>query len=643
MKRSAILSRCNRLFDHGILLVVLAGALLYAKQYRLTVFALCVIAYALVSNDNTWIFAALLLGLYLIPYPAFHTSIHEGRVIAVKENYAIVQSGCTRVLVYTKALPVLDSWIAFDGEETEIVSSKGFCRFDFASWCARQGITKSVTPDSITEIRKTHSLRGLLMDHVLKNHPETGRELLAVLLNIRSEDSFHGLFQERGFSLAGLIALFEVIAKYFLPREERKKIRFGLTFFLAVLFHFPYLLTQRLIYGLLEKAGLEGTNKTALGLLIGLRLFPHVITSASFLIPALYAFSAKRSEEKTLQRLLTGMHLSSLLYQSANPMELLLYPVFLPLSGLSWILAFLEAALGMNLLGLIHLIDRLFSWVSFFDLPGTILGFGLLAYLPMTVLVKKGKYQLQMRLLLFLFFQFFGLFHPLAELSMINVGQGDAILLRGPFGTSDILVDTGKPSQKNNLFSFLEAKGIRKLEAMIISHSDNDHSGNAEEVIEEFHPSFVLTEHHEPVTVEFLRLYDLNDVSSDNANASSIVTYVRLNGMDILLTGDIDQETEERIVKRYPGLNVDILKLSHHGSDTGSSPKFLDALCPKLALVSSGVFSIYHHPSPAVIDRLNSRRIPYLDTKEEGDISIFCFPGFNVLLTASGKIAIIRV
>ena len=217
------------------------------------------------------------------------------------------------------------------------------------------------------------------------------------------------------------------------------------------------------------------------------------------------------------------------------------------------------------------------------------------------------------------------------------------MLVRGPFRSGDVLIDTGKPSQKNNVFTFLEAKGIRTLNTLIITHADSDHSGNQEAVTEAFSPHHVITDHQAERNVGMFTLLDLNDIDSEDENESSIVTAFSLNCMNILLMGDSSVNTEERIIRRFPGLQADILKLSHHGSKTGSSERFLNTVQPDLAIVSSGAYHIYHHPSPEVVQRLNDRRIPYLDTKEEGDITILCLPGLNLLLTASGKIAIIRV
>ncbi|MBR2810870.1 MAG: competence protein ComEC, partial [Solobacterium sp.] len=84
-----------------------------------------------------------------------------------------------------------------------------------------------------------------------------------------------------------------------------------------------------------------------------------------------------------------------------------------------------------------------------------------------------------------------------------------------------------------------------------------------------------------------------------------------------------------------------ILKASHHGSKTGSCERFLNVMKPVLTIISCGAYSIYHHPSPETLQRLRERHIPWLTTREEGNISVLWLPGFNLLITASGKLAII--
>ncbi|MBR2676742.1 MAG: MBL fold metallo-hydrolase [Solobacterium sp.] len=643
MMRSRILSRFEEVYDNALPLLIGAWLILQADRYRWTVAALALILYALVSKSRHLLVPALILSVFLIPLPRTDPDMHEGRVITVRDSYVIVQNGNSRMLVYTASRPILDSVIRYDGVSSALYSSNGFYQFDFAAYCRRQGITRSISPETITVIKPSRSPRGFLMKRILDSGSPHRDLLLDILFQIHAKDNFQGIFRDRGFSLAGVLLFLNWILKYVLCDKPRKRVILSINILLCGFFHFPYLLTRRLIYAGLIAAGLSGRKAKAVSFLIGLRLFPWVVNSASFIIPAVYAFVPDRLEQKRLHTLFFGMSMESVLFHSVNPIELLIYPFLMPVTGFFWLLALLEAITGLSLIMLVPLADQILSCLSWFEIPGSLIGFGLLFFLLSLLQIRNGKHRMRSACILFLLFQLLGLFHPLAEITFINVGQGDSILIRGPCSTSDILIDTGKPSQWRAVETMLKAKGIRKLDALIITHSDNDHSGNQQNVIDTFHPKTVITAHHEPLSCGFLKLYDLNPIQSDDANESSITDYFLLNGMRIFLTGDADKNTEEAIVHRYPDLSCDLLKASHHGSNTGNSDLLLNTVRPYLIIISSGAYSIYHHPNPNVITRFNARRIPWLDTKQEGDISILCFPFFNVLLTAGGKIDIIRL
>ena len=643
MMRLQILSRFEEVYDHALPLLIGAWFILEADRYRWTLFVLALILYTLVSKSRHLFLPALILSVFL--FPSFRTDpdMHEGRVITVKNSYVIVQNGISRMLVYTNARPILDSYICYDGVSSALYSSNGFYQFDFAEYCSRQGITRSISPETISVLRPSHTLRGFLMKRIMESGSVHTDLLLDVLFQIRTQENFHGIFRDRGFSLAGILLFFNWLLKYVLCDHPRKIVVLSINILLCLFFHFPYLLTQRLIYAGLQYAHLKGRRARAIAFLIGLRLFPWVCSSASFIIPVVYAFVPDPPDQKRWHTLFFGMSMESILFHFVNPAELLIYPFLMPITGFFWFLALLEAITGIHLIKLVSAADHLLSFLNWFEIPGSMIGFGLIFFLLFLVQIPKGKQHMRNACILFLAFQLLGLFHPLAEITFINVGQGDSILIRGPFSTSDILIDTGKPSQWRAVETFLKAKGIKRLDGLIITHSDNDHSGNQQNVIDTFHPKTVITDHHEPFTCGFLKLCDLNTIQSEDKNESSITDYFRLNGMKILLMGDADQNTEEAIVHQYPNLSVDLLKASHHGSDTGNSDRLLNTIRPSLVIISSGAYSIYHHPSPKVITRLSARRIPWLDTKQEGDISIFCFRFFNVLLTAGGKIDIIRL
>jgi beta-lactamase superfamily II metal-dependent hydrolase len=157
-----------------------------------------------------------------------------------------------------------------------------------------------------------------------------------------------------------------------------------------------------------------------------------------------------------------------------------------------------------------------------------------------------------------------------------------------------------------------------------------------EQIIRDFRPGNVIDTHQGTSCSKLYQFHDLNNLETEDKNQSSLVLAFRLNGLDFVMCGDADMTSEERIANRYPGLRCDVLKLSHHGSKTGSCDRFLDVLQPQLGIISSGAYSIYHHPSPETVQRLLKRHIPYLDTKEHGDISILMIGPLRVLITSDG-------
>ncbi|MBQ1382929.1 MAG: hypothetical protein IIY73_03370, partial [Solobacterium sp.] len=198
---------------------------------------------------------------------------------------------------------------------------------------------------------------------------------------------------------------------------------------------------------------------------------------------------------------------------------------------------------------------------------------------------------------------------------------------------------TGKPSQYHQVDTFLLSKGIRRVDTLFITHNDSDHNGNQERIEEDYHVLKTVTQHFSSLKCGELLFYDLNHIDGENDNQNSLVQFFRLNGMSVLLMGDADAAVEERLVREYGQLRADILKAGHHGSATASSQIFLQSVQPRLAVLSCGSYRIYHHPSREVIERLKANRIPYLDTKHQGDITILCLPGCNLLLTSAGRFA----
>ena len=291
---------------------------------------------------------------------------------------------------------------------------------------------------------------------------------------------------------------------------------------------------------------------------------------------------------------------------------------------------------------LLKILDESITLLDRFFLPGSIIGLGTLFYLAILLSLHSRKHLIHYAVILLFVFQLGGFFHPFGEITFINVGQGDSIFIKMPLSHEGMLIDTGKPGQYRTVTAYLKAKGIWKLDTMAITHGDNDHSGSMEQLNQAYHVRQLIQVHQKKITYGLYDFYDLNEITDEDENRSSLVLYTKINGMRILFMADADEVTEKEIARKYGNLRCDVLKLSHHGSKTGSCDRFLDTVRPGLGIISSGPYRIYHHPSPETIQRLLKRHIPYLDTKKEGDITILTLPHMNLCISAAGSLGIIN-
>lgn len=244
------------------------------------------------------------------------------------------------------------------------------------------------------------------------------------------------------------------------------------------------------------------------------------------------------------------------------------------------------------------------------------------------------------------------------ELHVIDVGQGDAIALRSPAGRW-LLVDAGVAREgfdagARRVVPYLGTRGVRRLEALVLTHPDADHIGGASAVVRALRPRWVgdpglsagkagyveVLQAAAETGAAWLRLGDGMELELDGAvveflhppagtgleteaNEASVVMRVRYGEFSALLTGDASSAVEEELVRRWgAALDADVLKAGHHGSITSTSPALLGATRATVALISAGRGNRYGHPHPAVLARLDSAGVRVLRTDRDGSIVV---------------------
>ena len=237
------------------------------------------------------------------------------------------------------------------------------------------------------------------------------------------------------------------------------------------------------------------------------------------------------------------------------------------------------------------------------------------------------------------------------QLSVLDVGQGQSIFIR--YHQHTMMVDFGGYYDeskfsigKNIIQPFLSVNGVRKLDQVVLTHLDQDHSGGFFSIYEQLTIGQLYTNQQvekiwavpQVLCLQgqawnwdnqvFFKVLSPSREQQEaipfNTNESSCVLYVSVrekNGFkNFLLMGDAGWETEYKILQNYPNLSVDVLVLGHHGSQYSSAYTFLQHLEPKLAIASVGRFNRYGHPAMLTQSRLDKLGIPFLQTAKSGTI-----------------------
>ena len=234
-----------------------------------------------------------------------------------------------------------------------------------------------------------------------------------------------------------------------------------------------------------------------------------------------------------------------------------------------------------------------------------------------------------------------------AWITTLDVGQGLAVLVRT--ANRALLYDAGPAfgaeadSGERIIAPYLRAEGIERLDAMIVTHNDNDHAGGAVSVIENFEVDALLTSlpagHPLLGTVEGAQrcaagaAWEWDGVRFDvlhpagaaararKSNDLSCVLKVSAGGRSMLLTGDIEKPAEAELLAREPAaLAADVLLVPHHGSRTSSGPDFLAAVAAGTAVIPVGYRNRFGHPNAEVLQRLSSLRV--LRTDRDGAVTV---------------------
>lgn len=352
-------------------------------------------------------------------------------------------------------------------------------------------------------------------------------------------------------------------------------------------------------------------------------MFPKLNTSTFFMLvygTALISSLNSKFEKKSLilRALLVSYTINKLSIFELVTMKYLRY-----YAGIIFFMTVVSLFLKTSVYN-VNFIDSIFLGLSNNDL--TLLGkvpmLVIIVYLLIYLVSKKSA--LVWVSLSYLFISL----SPFDKVVFIDVGQGDATLIKTSFNKDVTLIDTGKPNAKFSLVKSLKAHGVQRIDTLFITHGDLDHSGNETEIVNSYFPSKVIKEKN--FSVGGFREY-LSEKDFDGINDNSLILKSQF---DILFTGDASS-LQEYLLSKDVTIPSKILKLGHHGSKTSSDYNFLKHVNPSMAIISSDP-RVYGHPHQEVLKNLYDLRIDYLETSKEGNITVYFIGPFSLFITSNG-------
>ena len=421
---------------------------------------------------------------------------------------------------------------------------------------------------------------------------------------------------------------------YFLLRkifDKNKYLSLFLLFIYSMFFDFELKLLFLIIDFILSFFEVDNINNLSIKIIVITLIDIKLFLNYSILLTLIFSFIYKSNYYKS--KFLIGL-VQSFFFGQVNILSCLVYNWYLNIRIFIFIISLLSFVCPL-LLPIYLIVMKVLSciiYIFLISIRGKISIITLMILLISYLFGIRKDYQLYLLLLMCLL----TLNNPIKHVTFVDVGQGDATLISNL--NYKILIDTGSAYNYHKLKKTLYEEGVYTLDYLLISHNDEDHCGNVDNLMRDFKIEKIVYDKYD-IAYKDLYFNCLDVGIFDNDNDNSVVYYLDINDYSFLFTGDISKNVERLIVNRYAIDKVNCLKVSHHGSATGTSSYFVGKILPDYAIISTN--GKYNHPHKETLDTLNSYLVDILITKELGNIK-FNFIGNLKYLSYKNQIIVLK-
>ena len=593
--------------------------------------------------------------------------IIKGEIIDLDENSIVLKTKETKVKVYGEFVGYkIGDYLEMEVAYFNINEPTNDHAFNYKNYLYSQGITNNASIKRLLNYESRQTLFQKLQERISgKSNVDTYASMF--VLGIRddlAQDEYEQLtnlsiihlFALSGLHIHMLMDMIKKVLKFIMPIKFCNYL--GIVLIGIYIYIIPFNISfvrAYLIMGLsvLFKNYLNKLDCLAIVTVLMLVINPYVIYSLSFIFSYFIYFVILLINKNKYFNLLvyfSSLPIILMVQYRINILSLLLGIILVPLITVLYQSIWLYVIFGNMFKGIvaiiIYFLNNIVVFCNDFSIYLNFLKptlFFILSYyfiyfkiiLKLNVKLKVTREVLMLFSLLLMFY-LKPYYNIEGKVVMIDVGQGDCFLIQQPFNKGNILIDTGglqtRDLASTTLVPYLNSQGIYKLDYVFISHDDFDHNGSYDSLSKQIKIDHTITTYQSQMKIGDVEIEMIDDgISHDDKNDDSLVIKAKINNLVYLFMGDASSEVEKELIKKYPELKADVLKVSHHGSSTGTCSEFLDVVRPKVALISCGKNNRYNHPNEDVLLRLKDYGVKIYRSDLMGMVKIVYYGNDNYI------------
>ena len=655
---------------------IVAIVFINTKNYITLIFLAPLLFIVFKKFDIRYVFVCIaVLGAFCLYKPNtkpiisdFNVENATYEVYEAKEKYSIIAKDNIRFLIYNNDYEFEENeTISINGTIKEIEKDLELDVFEFEDYLIKKRVFYQIEYDDIESVSKNTRLSTKIKNAITSKLEDESYNMTMMLLfndksanidvynDLKEINAIH-LFVVSGFHISFLFKLISLIFNK--NKNIGNIIASVIAAFYVFLLNFSISATRALVSAIIIKFFsdyFDRSDAVAIPGLLFLIIEPLNVFNYSFIMTYIMASalcfgtSILNKENKIIQII----SVSVLCFFVMAPIQLLLNNKINPISLITNIILnyvvmgiFILCIIGLplsllngNLFGRIYdnfnaMVNKIANINSSITLGHVKPWMILLYYVVIIVIIifiENKKYHLAIPGGLIVLSMFVLLYNRQyfdfnTKVTFMNVYQGDCCIIQDANGGGVMLIDTGGLTNydiaKKKIIPYLEYHGIRKIDIVSISHDDYDHCGALECLQQYIKVDKIIKDEVDTINLGKITFTNLNIYQDlyDNDNDKSIVLYATICDKNFLFTGDISSNIEKKIISDNIDIDVDILKVAHHGSSTSSCKEFISVIKPEYGIISVAKNNKYGHPSQSVLDTLMDNDVKIYRTDENGSI-----------------------